>query len=105
MSTVLQLDGCLVEKMAMALAKTLEAGQLHAGLERGLLGHCPCAFLTMRKLESVVSTWSDQFADGTGDADEPMVTEKKKARRDVTDWDEVTIGHGDCEIVVRRRTA
>ena len=104
MTTVLQLDGCQIEKMAVALAKTLESGQLHAGLERGLLGHCPCAFLTMRKLESTVSTWSDQFADGTGDDEELVVTEKK-TKRNVTDWDEVTIGHGDCEIVVRRRTA
>ena len=103
MSTVLQLDGCQVEKMAMTLAKTLEAGQLHAGLERGLLGHCPCAFLTIRKLETDVSTWSDQFAD-TGD-DEELVFTEKKTKRNVTDWDEVTIGHGDCEIVVRRRTA
>ena len=100
LTTVLQVDGLQIDQMAAVLAKSLEAGQLHGGLERGLLGHCPCTFVAIRKLETDVSTWSDQFAD-IGD-DEELVLTEKKTKRVVTDWDEVTIGHGDCEIVVRR---
>ena len=103
MSTVLQLDGLQIDRIAAVLASGLEPGKLHGGLERGLLGHCPCTFLAIRKLETDISTWSDQFAE-TDDHEEVVVTEKK-TKRNTDDWDEVTIGHGDCEIVVRRRTS
>ena len=89
MTTVIQLTDVYMKPLAKALSQTLNLVASHSGLRRGLLGHCTCCDVTMRKLEETASSWNDQFGSAEpATVSTAKLTKKKKITEETVDTDD-----------------
>ena len=100
-STVIQMNDLFMKQLAKSLGMTLDLQASHAGLKRGLLGHCMAFDRTMAKLEDYATSWNDQF--GENDAPTAKFMKKKKnVRRSVQTEDDGESEDG-TEILIKIR--